>query len=127
MGLCEQCQAISSTVLSRRVGTSVLRHNHETLARSVFDSKCFLCTQVWNSLTEEQRGVTRRPEFEGIDYKISLVLDGPRWDDGPEDILADVSFDHGEDLWCTEDYNTVGGDYTSHVNGQFAILRPSGK
>lgn len=122
MGLCEQCQSISSTVLSGLKGKTVLQHNNETLARSVFDSKCFLCTQVWNSLTEEQREVTRRPEFEGITYIASLETAG--WDYGPEDILATIYIENGEDLYCCEDYNLVGGTLTGD-SGQYAILRPS--
>jgi hypothetical protein len=126
MGLCEQCQSISSTVLVGSSRNTVLHHNHETFKRSVFGSKCYLCSQVWDSLNEEQKGKARRPEFEGIDYKVFLGRTSYGEEDRQEPILAKFYFDHGEDLWDCEEYDTVGGQFIQGA-GQFAILNPFGR
>jgi hypothetical protein len=126
MGLCEQCQSISSKVLSRQGFNTVFHHNHETFMRSVFDSKCYICSQVWDSLNEEQQGKAIRPEFEGIDYKVSLRSTSYGEEDRQEPILATIFFTHGEDLWDCEEYDPVGG-MTINDSGQFAILNPNGR
>lgn len=125
MGLCEHCQSISSKVLKFRGKNNVLHHNHETLKRSI-GSKCYLCSQVWDSLNEEQKGVARRPDFEGIDYDVSLGKTRYSEEDRQEPILATFSFGHGEDLWDCEEYNDVGGTHIREA-GKFAILNPFGR
>lgn len=94
--------------------------------RSVFDSKCFLCSQVWESLHEEQKEVARRPDFEGLKCNVSLVKGSFGTDDRPENIIAQMYFDHGDDLYETEEYNRVGGMITD-FSGQYAILDPCRK
>lgn len=126
MSLCALCeQSISSKVLSSSGYNTILHHNHKTFTRSVFSTKCYLCSRVWNSLNEEQQEKTRRPEFEGIDYKIFLRRTKYFEEDEQEAILAHVTFGHGEDLWDCEEYDEVGGRHILGA-GQFAILNPNG-
>lgn len=122
MDLCEQCQRISSTVLVSG-NNKVLHHTHETFQKSVFGEKCYLCSQVWNSLNEEQKTVASRPDFEGINYEVFFYGRGFRYDGQLDRILAKVDFTHGEDLWDCEEYDEVGGK-TMEEAGQFAILNP---
>lgn len=126
MGLCEHCQSISSKVLRHASNwDTVLHHNHETFKRSV-RSKCYICSQVWDSLNEEQKAKAKRPNFEGINYKVLLGRTSYGEEDREEPILATFSIDHGEDLWDCEEYNDVGGEFLSGA-GKFAILNPFGR
>lgn len=123
MGLCETCQSLSSKVLVSGMNTAI-HHDHETFKEAVFGSKCYLCSQVWDSMNEEQKEVARRPNFEGLDYHILLGRIRYGEDDRLEPVLASFFIKHGEDLWNCEEYDTVGG---THVGGQFAILNPFGR
>lgn len=71
--------------------------------------------------------VASDPAFMGIEYQISLhKITRAQAEDGDEqEILATLSFDHGDDLYDCEDYNEVGGLPVDQV-GNFAILNPSG-
>lgn len=62
MGLCELCLSISSKVLVRGINT-IFHHNYNTFKESVLRSKCYICSQVWNSLNEEQKAVASRPNI----------------------------------------------------------------
>lgn len=123
MRLCEQCRSISSKVLPKR---TVLHHNYASLQKSVFAGSCYLCSQVWDSLNEEQKGVASRSDFEGIDYEVSLGRTSYGDDGVQERILAKISFEHGEDLLYCEEYDIVGGTSLEDA-GQFAILNPFGR
>lgn len=125
MGLCEQCQSISSKVLVFGRNTAI-HHNYETFKEAVFGSKCYLCSQVWDSMNAEQKAVARRPEFEGIDYEILLGKTKYFEDDRQKPVLAKIFIEHGEDLWDCEEYDTVGGTHMDSA-GQFAILNPFGR
>lgn len=61
----------------------------------------------------------------GIEYQISLSKIAQADDGDKKEILATLSFDHGDDLYDCEDYNEVGGLPVDQV-GNFAILNPSG-
>lgn len=123
MGLCEQCQSISSTVLLLSGLNKVFHHSCETLKKSVFEAKCYVCSRVWDSLTEEQKAVASHPDFEGIDCKVSLQTSHEEDDGWQERVLAKITFTPGDDLYDCEDYETVGGKIMEHA-GQFAILNP---
>ena len=102
---------------------SLFRHDHETLRKAVFESKCFICSGVWGSLTEEQKKVASVPDFEGIEYRIRLYRN-PLNDGEQREYLATMLFSHGDDLFDCEDYNEVGGLPVDSV-GCFAMLNPS--
>lgn len=124
MGLCAHCLSLSSKVLIFGVNAA-LHHSHETFKEAVFVSKCYICSQVWDSMNEEQKEVVRRPDFEGIDYNIRLGRTRYGEDGRQEPVLATIFIKHGEDLWDCEEYNKVGGTFVSGA-GQFAILNPFG-
>lgn len=124
MGLCEQCRAMTTTPLAGG-RNSLFRHDHVSLRKAVFESRCFVCCRVWDSLSEEQKGVARDPAFEGIGYSISLSRSTDGGDGEQVEILATLSFEHGDDLFDCEDYNVVGGLPVGSA-GCFAILNPSG-
>lgn len=123
MGLCEQCQSISSKVLVFGKNM-VFHHNYETFRKSVFGDRCYICSQVWDSMNEEQKAVASRPDFEGIDYEVFLKSASFDEEGQQERVLATISFSHGEDLWDTEEYDPIGG-MSMEDAGKFAILNPS--
>lgn len=88
-------------------------------------SKCYICSQVWDSMNEEQKEVARRPNFEGFDFDILLRKTRYGEDGRQEPVLAMFFIQHGEDLWDCEEYNTPGGPDLSGP-GRFAILNPFG-
>lgn len=126
MGLCEHCHSISSKVLVGGMNKALIHHDHETFKKAVFENKCYLCSQVWDSMNEEQKEVAGRPDFEGIDYDIFLNQIKYGEDERQKTFLASFFINHGEDLWDCEQYDTVGGKHVSGA-GQFAILNPFGR
>ncbi|KAG8168216.1 hypothetical protein KVR01_003905 [Diaporthe batatas] len=117
MGLCALCeQSLSSKVL---VDDTLFHHDYRTFRQSV-ESKCYICSHVWSSLTEEQKETTMRPTFDGIDYDVSLRTS---YGERQGRILATIDFKHGDDLFDCEDYNEVGGKHMADA-GRFAILNP---
>lgn len=123
MGLCEQCHSMTETPLAYG-RNSLFRHDHITLRKAVFVSRCFVCTRVWHSLTEEQKSIASDPAFEGIEDEIYLSRMPGGKDGEQQGILANMSFQHGDDLYDCEDYNVVGGPSLVFA-GCFAILNPS--
>lgn len=125
MGLCEQCQSISTKVLVHG-RNSLFRHDHISLEKAVFESRCFICSRVWDTLSEEQKVVASGPAFMGIEYRMFLFQEKYSDDDELSEILAHLTFEHGDDLYDVDDYNEVGG-MPMDSTGCFAILNPSGK
>lgn len=127
MSLCEKCQSMTSKPLSYG-RNSLFRHDHISLQEAVFERRCFICTRVWDSLSEDQKAVASGPAFMGIEYQLFL-LRPTSGEDGEQregqEILATLSFKHGEDFYDCEDYNDVGGSPVGSA-GCFAILNPSG-
>lgn len=124
MGLCEQCQSVRAKVLVHGRNT-LFRHDSSTLQKAVFESRCFVCSHVWDSLSGEQKAVASGPAFEGIEYQIFLSkIENHDVDAEKSEIIAAISFDHGDDLYDCEDYNEVGG-LSMDSMGNFAMLNPA--
>lgn len=120
MPLCEQCLSISNKTISTGRNT-VFHHDAASLAKAV-ELKCFACVRIWDSLSEEQQAIACHADFEGLDCVLSFNVrsSSPGVD---EPILAHLTFEHGEDLYC-DDYNVIGG--WRGPAGHFAILNPQG-
>lgn len=120
MGLCEQCRSIAENLMP--LGRSKVFHHDAASLKKATEEKCFACLRIWNSLSEEQQAIASRPDFEGIDcYSVLRQRTCAKGDEEP--ILAYLSFEHGEDLYC-DDYNVMGGWRGSA--GHFAVLNPNG-
>lgn len=123
MGICEKCQLLASGPINGSQSRLVSNYDYLSLRKAV-DSRCFICLRVWESLTEEQKGIVSTPDFTGITYKISRRS---RQGEGEEDaILATLSFEHGDDLYECDDYNKPGGLWIDSA-GVFAFVHPSGE
>lgn len=123
MGLCEKCQSLATEAFRSSESPSVDRYDYLSFRRAV-DGKCFVCSHVWDSLSEEQKGIASKPGFMGITYRI-YRNSRPGSDEG-EPILATLSFQHGDDLFDCEECNKVGGLMINSA-GVFAFLDPSGE
>lgn len=119
MPLCEQCLSISNKTITTGRNT-IFHHDAVSLAKAV-EEKCFACLRIWGSLSGEQQAIARHADFEGLDCVLCFDVGWTRGVDGP--LLADVTFEHGEDLYC-DDYNDVGG--WKGPAGHFAVLNPHG-
>ncbi|KUI68836.1 hypothetical protein VM1G_04392 [Cytospora mali] len=113
-----------STKVLTRGRNSLFRHDHITFRKAVFESRCFICSHVWNSLSQEQKDIASDAAFMGIEYQIHLSKITHDKDEEQRKVLANLSFEHGDDLYDCEDYKEVGG-FPVEAVGCFAILNPS--
>lgn len=120
MSLCEQCRSISERPTPP--GRSVAFHHDAVSLKKAVEGKCFACLRIWNSLSEEQRAIASREDFEGIDC-FSFLRQRAHVEGNEEPILAHFSFEHGEDLYC-DDFNVIGSWRGS--TGHFAVLNANG-
>lgn len=114
-GLCKKCQSIPETVIAGRGLQVALEHDFKSLKESV-ERRCFICTRVWDTLSEQQRTVAGRPTFMGIRYQLCLKTSSA--------IVAKLMCDPGDDLYDCDDYKVVGGWWRGET-GHFAMLDPS--
>nr|AET07139.1 vegetative incompatibility protein 6 [Cryphonectria parasitica] len=125
MSLCRKCQAIPDTRICSGEHRVVVRHDSASIQKSVED-RCYICARVWNSLSEEQKAVCKRPTFEGIVYKMytrDQSYGGSNAHSRP--ILAQLLCQPAkDDLYDCDDYNEVGGWWRNEA-GAFAALNPS--
>ena len=123
MGICEKCQSLAVSPLPGQ-GPTLYCYDYLSLRKAV-DSRCYICSRVWDTLTEEQKGVASGPGFMGITYRLWRSSRSMDDEEGP--ILATLGFENGDDLYDCEDYNEVGGRHLNSDCGVFAFLNPSGK
>lgn len=122
MTLCQKCQSIPDTAVAYSGRPTVVRHDTASLKRSI-QTRCFICTRVWESLSEEQKTVAESPTFTGIQYQARMST-GWMGEKRENPILASLICEPGDDLYDCEDYNVVGGWWRMET-GQFSVLNPS--
>lgn len=122
MSLCTECNSISTRTFGSE-SAILFRHGYDSLRKAVFESKCYICCRVWESLTEEQKEVASRPEFMGIEYHLSVRTATDS--DGDQVLpLASITFTWDDDLYDCEDYNEPGGLHVQD-EGNFTALNPA--
>lgn len=122
MSLCTECKSMSTRTFEGDED-KLFRHGHDTFQKSVFESKCYICCRVWESLTQEQKDVASRPEFMGIEYHFrpGRAIDS---DGDPLLTVASLTFTWDDDLFDCEDYGEPGGFDAGE--GTFTALNPAG-
>lgn len=122
MSLCTECKSMSTKTFEGDE-TKLFRHGYDSFRKAVFESKCYICCRVWESLTEEQKKVASRPQFMGIEYHLRLwnAIDS----DGEASLtVASITFRWDDDLYDCEDYTEPGGLGVEEA-GNFAALNPA--
>lgn len=121
MSLCTECK-LMSTKTYEDGENKLFRHDYDSFRKAVFETKCYICCPVWESLTEEQKEVAGRPEFMGIEYHFrpGNAIDS---DGDPMLTVASLTFKWDDDLFDTEDYAEPGG-YDAE-GGTFTALNPA--
>lgn len=122
MSLCTECKSMSTKTFEGDE-TKLFRHGYDSFRKAVFESKCYICCRVWESLTEEQKEVASRPQFMGIEYhlRLSNAIDS---DGEARPTVAEITFTWDDDLYDCEDYTEPGGLLVEEV-GNFAALNPA--
>ncbi|KAG6366495.1 hypothetical protein INS49_000672 [Diaporthe citri] len=121
MSLCTECKSMSTRTFEGDE-TKLFRHGYDSFRKAVFESKCYICCRVWESLTEEQKEVASRPEFMGIEYHFRprRAIDS---DGDPTLTVASLTFKWDDDLFDCEDYDEPGGFDVGE--GTFTALNPA--
>ncbi|POS81255.1 hypothetical protein DHEL01_v200355 [Diaporthe helianthi] len=124
MGICEKCQSLAISPHSGEGGPTLSCYDYHSLREGI-DSKCYICSHVWGTLTEEQKGVASSPGFMGITYRLQRSPSRKARNDETEPpLLATLPFENEDDLYDCDDYNPVGGRWLD-LAGVFAFLDPS--
>lgn len=123
MKLCQRCQSISGQPLRAMNSYATFAHDFHSLRKAV-EIGCSVCSELWDTLSPDQKQVASRPDFQGITCKIALDVFS-REEGRRRPILATMNFYAESDLWDCEDAEGFGTWHRSGA-GQFAILNPDG-
>lgn len=120
MGLCHQCQSISERAFKTKPSAAFI-HDYASFKQAI-ENKCYICSHVWDNLTEDQQAIVVPDKFTGIECWISIKsLD--EWEADNETVPVKLDFFGEDEIYDCDEVNVVGG-WSVRETGQFAVLNP---